>query len=210
MSKKLLYGFILITAIGVAFYGGMKTSTSVNQHENAFALKAAMRKLWEDHIVWTRNYIISELADLGDLKDVVQRLLQNQVDIGIAIQPFYGQEASKQLTSLLKEHIVLASDVVKAAKAKDEKKLKSVTAQWYKNAATIAEFLAQANSHWSKKTLQDMLFKHLEYTTGEAVSRLQQKWNDDIHFYDINHDHMLMFSDMLIDGIMKQFSNKIR
>ncbi len=210
MAKNSSYGFLIIVAV-VAFIGGMqlpKFMGKASSTEKACELKSAMRKLWEDHIAWTRNYIMSELANLDDLNDVTQRLLQNQVAIGNAIKPFYGNEAGDKLTTLLKEHIVLASKVVKAAKADNKNELDSANAQWHKNADEIASFLASANPNWPQETLKDMLYKHLEYTTGEAVSRLQHKWNEDIHFYDVNHDHMLMLSDALVDGIKKQFPNK--
>src|SRR5215468_10433919 len=85
-------------------------------------LKMAMRKLWEEHITYTRNFIISALAGLPDTDAVAQRLLKNQDDIGDAIKPFYGDDAGKKLSTLLRDHILIAADVVKAAKA-DNKQL---------------------------------------------------------------------------------------
>jgi hypothetical protein len=57
------------------------------------AFHDAMRKLWEEHITWTRVFIISAAADLPDKDAATQRLLQNQVDIGNAVKPFYGAAA---------------------------------------------------------------------------------------------------------------------
>jgi len=68
--------------------------------------------------------------------------------------------------------------------------------------------LSGANPNWAKKDLADMLYKHLEYTTGEVVSRLHKDWTADISFYDKGHMHMLMFADMLTDGVVKQFPDK--
>src|SRR5687768_14809532 len=67
------------------------------------SFRAAMRKLWEDHITWTRLFIVSKATvqrDLPDLDATVRRLLANQTDIGNAIKPFYGEEAGTQLTTL--------------------------------------------------------------------------------------------------------------
>ena len=69
-------------------------------------LKLALRDLWVDHIVYTRNYIIGFAAGLPDTNIVAQRLLKNQEDIGNVIKPFYGNEAGNKLTSLLKGHIL--------------------------------------------------------------------------------------------------------
>src|SRR5438045_3095425 len=79
----------------------------------------AMRKLWEDHITWTRLYIVSAAADLPDKDVTAQRLLQNQTDIGNAVKPFYGEAAGNQLTALLRDHILGAVDLIAAAKAGD-------------------------------------------------------------------------------------------
>lgn len=178
--------------------------------KKGYELKTAMRKLWEDHITWTRNYIISALADLGDLKAVSTRLLKNQDEIGNAIKPFYGLAASKKLATLLRDHIMIATKVVEAAKKGDKASLNASSKKWNANADDIALFLSKANANWNKKELKDMLYKHLELTTGEVVSRLNKKWAADIDFYDKGHDHMLMFSDALIDGILRQFPDKFK
>ncbi|WP_292533995.1 hypothetical protein [Methylocystis sp.] len=77
----------------------------------ATAVKMAMRKLWEDHITYTRGYIVSALADLPDTNAVATRLLKNQDDIGDAIKPYYGENAGKKLSTLLRDHILIATEV---------------------------------------------------------------------------------------------------
>jgi len=209
MNKVMLTLGVLIVLLGTFWLGrymGGRVGAEVTVAH--CTLRKDMRKLWEDHIVWTRNYIISELANLGDLTDVTNRLLANQVDIGNAIKPVYGDEAGAKLTTLLKEHIVLASGVVKAAKAGNKQELEALSAKWYANADDIAAFLAGANKNWPQADLKKMLYTHLELTTGEATARLAKEWQKDIAFYDKNHDHMLMLADALTNGIVKQFPDK--
>jgi hypothetical protein len=67
-----------------------------------------MRKLWTDHVVWTRDYIIAAVGDQPDAKAAATRLMKNQEDIGNAVATFYGAPAGRQLTTLLKEHITIA------------------------------------------------------------------------------------------------------
>ncbi|RWC45929.1 MAG: acetylglutamate kinase [Mesorhizobium sp.] len=167
-----------------------------------------MRKLWEDHITYTRNYIISALAGLPDSDDVAKRLLQNQDDIGDAVKPYYGDAAGQKLAILLKDHIKIATDVVKAAKSGSKNKLAAAQKKWTGNADDIAMFLSKANPNWSEQDLKEMLHKHLELTTGEVVGRLKRDWVADIKSYDEGHVHMLKFADMLTDGIAKQFADK--
>ncbi len=79
-----------------------------------------MRALWEDHITWTRLAIISLTTGSPDTEATVGRLLQNQTDIGNAVKPFYGDAAGDELTDELRRHILIAADLVAAAKAGDQ------------------------------------------------------------------------------------------
>jgi hypothetical protein len=188
---------------------GAKTGTMLC-NKSVVDLRMAMRKLWEDHIVYTRNYIISALADLEDAGKIAERLLRNQDDIGDAIKPVYGDAAGKKLASLLRDHILVATEVVKAAKMGNNEELAKANKKWEANADDIATFLSGANPNWPKQDLTNMLYKHLALTKGEVVSRLKKDWAADIKSYDEGHAHMLMFADALTDGIVKQFPNKFK
>jgi hypothetical protein len=174
------------------------------------ALRSTMRKLWEEHIVYTRDYITSALASLEDIDAIYNRLLKNQDDIGDVIKPYYGDDAGKKLASLLRGHIMIATEVVKAAKMDSSDNLDVANKKWSANADAIAEFLSSANPNWPKKDLMDMLYTHLALTTGEVKSRLKKDWVADIDYYDRGHAHMLMFADMLSEGIEKQFQEKCK
>ena len=76
------------------------------------------RQLWIDHVSWTRNFIVSDIASLEDKNIVLERLLKNQDDIGNSIKPYYGEDAGNKLSALLREHIELAGKVLEAAKTK--------------------------------------------------------------------------------------------
>jgi len=176
---------------------------------SAVDLRNGMRKLWADHTTYTHSYIVSALAGLPDLPTVTQRLLRNQDDIGNAIKPIYGDEAGKKLSALLRDHILIAADIVKAAKANDTKAVDAGQKKWRLNGDDIASFLAGANPIWQKAALTDMLHKHLDFVTQQVVARIKMDWPGDIHAYDTGFDHMMMFADMLSDGIIKQNPKKI-
>lgn len=187
-----------------------KTGSGMMMTTPAANLGMAMRKLWEDHITYTRNYIISALAGLDDQGKIAERLLRNQDDIGNAIKPFYGDAAGAKLTALLRDHILIAVDVVKAAKAGVAADLEAASRKWTANADDLAAFLSGANPNWARAQMTDMLHKHLDYTTQEVVSRLKKDWGADIEAYDKGHAHMLMFADMLTHGIVMQFPAKLK
>jgi hypothetical protein len=185
-----------------------KANGSAAQSASAAALKQDMRKLWTDHVVWTRDYIIAAVGDQPDAKAAADRLLKNQDDIGNAVAKFYGAPAGQQLTTLLKEHITIAVDLIKAAKAGDKTAQQKADSRWQQNAVQIADFLSKANPHWPKDTLVDMMKKHLSTTTDEVVARLNKNWDADVRAFDAVYDHILHMADALSDGIVKQFPGK--
>lgn len=197
--------FVFAGIFAVAAVVGAKSSSSPVSPQAA-DLRAALRKLWEDHITYTRNLIISALANLPDQDAALQRLLKNQDEIGAAIKPYYGPAASQKLAVLLRDHILIAVDVVHAAVSGDQNLVQVQQQRWSANGRDIAEFLAAANPNLPKGLLENMLQKHLDLTTKEVVSRLHHDWASDIAAYDEGHEHMLMFSDALADGIAKQFA----
>ena len=88
----LLSGILLLGLLAVAPLSAMGRAEATSS-PSAVELRTALRKLWEEHIVYTRNFIISALAGLDDTATVADRLLRNQDDLGAAIKPFYGEEA---------------------------------------------------------------------------------------------------------------------
>ena len=175
---------------------------------SAAALKQDMRKLWTDHVVWTREYIVAALDDRPDVQAAANRLMQNQEDMGAAVGKIYGTAAGQQLTTLLKEHISIAVDLVKAAKAGDKAAQAAADAKWQQNGVAIADFLSKANPHWPRATLVDLMKGHLATTTAEVVARLNKNWDQDVKAFDEVYRHILMMSDALADGIVKQFPDK--
>jgi hypothetical protein len=169
----------------------------------------AMRKLWEDHVTWTRLYIVSAAAGLPDAQPTAQRLLQNQTDIGNAIKPFYGDAAGERLTALLRQHILIAADLVTAAKAGNSAAAQAASAKWDTNADEIADFLSGANpTQWPRETMRSTMHHHLDLTLQEAQARLKGDWAADIAAYDAIHLHILGMADVLSAGIISQFPEK--
>jgi hypothetical protein len=176
----------------------------------AVTLRETMRELWTDHVIWTRDYIVAAVGDQPDQQAAAARLLQNQEDIGAAVAAYYGQPAGAKLTELLKQHISIAVDLVKAAKAGDSTAQKQADQAWHQNAEEIADFLSKANPNWPRATLVAMMNEHLSTTTDEVVARLTKNWEQDVRAFDAVKDHILKMSDALADGIVKQFPEKFR
>jgi len=213
MRSKLLTRAVVVALLGtlvLAMSAPMALAAS-KSHRDASRMEFsnAMRKLWEDHITWTRMVIVDFAAGLPDLKAAETRLLRNQTDIGNAIKPYYGAAAGNALTQLLRTHILEAVPVLQAAKAGDKAGLTKALGAWYANGHQIAVFLTRANPHaWPLSMTSSMMKHHLDLTAKEAVSRLEGRWSADIAAYDQVHNEILEMASMLSNGIVSQFPNR--
>ena len=182
---------------------------NVTHAQSKSSFQDAMRKLWSDHVAYTRLFIVSAAAGLPDKDATTQRLLQNQTDIGNAVAAYYGRDAGNKLTALLKDHILIAASIVTAAKAGDNAKVTSENARWRQNAVDISRFLSGANpKNWPEATLTSHMYAHLDQTLSEATNQLKGNYAASIKDYDTAMNHILMMADTLSDGIIKQFPSK--
>jgi hypothetical protein len=169
-------------------------------------LQDDMRKLWEEHIQWTRQFIVSVAHALPDAGPTAQRLLANQVDIGNVFRRFYGNRVGDELTQLLTEHILIAADLLNAAKAGDAGGVAAASARWDANADQIAALWARINPRsWPLAEMQEHMRHHLALTLEEAVLRLSGDFAGDIAKYEEVHLAILDLADTLSLGIIRQF-----
>jgi hypothetical protein len=171
-------------------------------------VRLALRKLWSDHVIWTREYIVAAVAGTPDADSAAGRLLKNQEDNGAAIVPYYGQGAGDRLTALLKEHILIAVDLVAAAKTGDQAGFATHDARWTANIEQIAAFLSGANPNWPQKDVFDLLALHLKLTKDEAVARITGDWAADVRAFDDIFTEIMVLADALHDGIVAQFPDR--
>jgi hypothetical protein len=217
-SRSLSLAVTLMIALGAALAAvAFSDGQTAHAHQHAktvtakeLKLRNDMRKLWEDHVTWTRLAVISLTSGTADTNATVARLLRNQTDIGNAVKPFYGRAAGAELTRLLREHITIAAALITAAKAGDKPAQAAAQTRWETNADQIARFLSRANPHWKLGPMRSMLRDHLRLTAREVVARLQRNWTADVAAYDEIHRQALHMADMLSTGIVGQFPKRFR
>jgi len=210
----------------VALFSAIAVLTVVGTHEShaaghdhgsaaavssrkAVALHDAMRALWEAHGAWTHMVIVSFVSGNPDLKAEEQVLLQNQVDIGNAVKPYYGAAAGNKLTALLKAHILGAVTVLVAAKSGDKTKLAQAVAAWSANGRQIADFLHAADPKFlSRSAARQMMAVHLQQVIGQAVDELTGKYGAGASAFGPYIRHILDMADMISGGIIRQFPSR--
>jgi len=178
------------------------------QKTSRLAYHDEWRKLWEDHITWTRVVIMGILNDLPGTDVYTDRLIQNYEDMEDALAPYYGEDA-EVLGDLILDHLVIAAEILKAAKAGQP--LDGLIASWYANAHDIAVQMNEMNPQfWPLEETEQMWTDHLDATLAEAVAHLSGDFAGEVAAYDQVHDLALEMADFFSDGVMKQFPSQFK
>lgn len=221
-----LAGLALVTAVGTGLTDAEHSPSAAHEARShaspndAEATPAArtlskarfhdhMRKLWEDHVTWTRLAIVTFADGSAAFDATAARLMANQDDIGDAIKPYYGAAAGNRLTALLKDHIGIAVRLLQAARDGDDAAFEQARTDWYANATDIADFLAKANPrYWPRATMRAAMTMHLDQTLAEASHELSGDYAASVADYDQIHHHILGMADVLSRGIVRAFPNR--
>lgn len=172
----------------------------------AIGVSNTMRRLWTEHVLWTRFFLVSTTFDLPDLEYVTNRLLQNPHDFAAELRPLYGKQIAGMFDNLLTEHLLIAARLANAAKEGNTAEVEKQRNLWYINAKNIASFLASINPYWSEDNWRDMLFAHLRMTEDEAVQMLTGKYEQSIAEYDRIQEQALSMADVMTYGLLRQFN----
>jgi len=166
------------------------------------------RKLWEDHITWTRVVIMGILDELPGTNTYVGRLLENYEDMEAALTPYYGDQAGV-LGDLIKDHLVIAAELVTAANNGDTAAFNDAKARWYDNANQIAVQMNTMNPQfWPLDETRTMWTAHLDATLDEATAHLTGDFTAEVAAYDRVHDMALDMADFISAGVIHQFPQK--
>lgn len=175
-----------------------------------FEFSNSMRLLWEQHVYWTRMTVNSIAFELPDEEPVTARLLQNATDMGDSLRPFYGNRIAGKYGSLIRDHLVVAAELVIAARDGDQRAAADARRRWFINGEEISEFVSKINPFISREEFQEMFFEHLELTELEAVLILQQNFRRSIAVFDEIERQALDMADTLTKAIVKQFPKKFK
>lgn len=177
-------------------------------NKNMLDLNNEMRRLWIEHIVWTKFAVSAILSDAPDTKLIVQRLLQNPSDFEKLFAEYYGFNVAKRFNELLTEHLLIAAEIVKAAKKGDTASVDMLNTKWYKNADDIADFLSSINEYWDRRDVQRMMYKHLDLLKSNVMNMIENRYEESIKTFDQIQKQALQMADTYTEGIIKKFPNK--
>lgn len=217
-GSRFKFGSILTLGFVAVFILALVASTAAPALAGPLAAKKnsklayhdEWRKLWEDHITWTRIVILGILDELPGTNAYIDRLIENYEDMEDALAPYYGDDA-EVLGDLIQDHLVIAAELLTAAHDGDTAAFEDAKARWYDNADQIAVKMNQMNPRfWPLEETRQMWIDHLDATLEEATANLTSDFTGEVAAYDKVHDLALEMADFFSTGIIKQFPKKFQ
>lgn len=153
-----------------------------------------LQKLWEDHVQYTREYVLRIVNKLPGIDEIKNRLLQNQIDLANEFNTLYPGSFD-EIKNLLTEHIILATQILNSI-MNNKNDIKKIKDEWYINADQIAIAIKSLNDNYDLKILKNYMEIHLDTTTKEISAIL--KGNSGSKEYDEVVQYMLKFSNYLL------------
>jgi hypothetical protein len=175
--------------------------------EKVISFRERMSKLWSDHVIWTREFILLIFRGGGDNSDIdfaSARLLKNQLDIGNHFGPYYGKNIRKKIIELLSIHIQITGDIVIGIKKESpDSIILELLLSWYKNGRDISKTLSDINPEkWEYAAVWGLIKTHLDDTTMEIKYIASDQYNDSITTFDKIKEHILKLADVLSAGLI--------
>ncbi len=167
------------------------------------SLHDRMRTLWEQHVWWTRELIISILSSLPDEAEVTSRLLENPDQIAALFRPAFGEQAARTISRLLSDHLVIGAELIKASRENDAEAAEDANRRWNENADAIASALASLGPGFPEEEARQMLYRHLDLTREELAAQLAGDHQRDIDAFDAIEQQALMMADVFSQGIAR-------
>lgn len=185
------------------------TAATAKNPTTAPRLQAALRDLWQAHVVHTRDYAFATHAGRAEAaRSAEQAVVANARQIADAIAGYYGREAGERMLQLLGGHWGAVKEMTQARQAGDAKAGAIAMQNLTDNARGIATFLAGANPHLSHEALLGLLMAHgahhaaqIEQVMAGDLDREQDTWV-------AMQAHMRTIADALAAALAQQFPGK--
>jgi hypothetical protein len=188
-------------------YKKMKEVNFMDDRMCNIELNNEFRLLWEQHVYWTRIVIMGIAFNLPDLDCSSSRLLRNAPDFAEVFCRYYGRKNANEFGGLIRDHLIIAANLVNAAKIGNIEEASRQECKWYENADDIVCFLNHINPYWSVKKMKAMWYEHLGLTKDEAAAILTNRYCDSVEIFDQIEQEALMMADCFTEGILQQKYN---
>jgi hypothetical protein len=160
------------------------------------------RKLWTDVVIWLRSHMVSTITGFSNIETIHRRIEQIPADMAQRLQQFLGVESAERFQSLLSMYLNNAQILVDAMNNNDQELVNRTVVQLYRNADTMADFLASINPYWSKAQWQNLFHQLTDMGISEVVAMFSGEYDREIDIRERLLRLALVLGDYMAQGVM--------
>ena len=165
-------------------------------------VKESWRKLFTDHAVYTKFYISSYLNNIADAPFLLDRLMENQKEIGDYLKDFVSESRGNEMTILLKEHISMVGNYLVALRTGTGTNIEKSYQEIFDNSSRVSKFLSTLNPEKLPfETVKKEFDQHNQFVVNLAQINMRKDYKNEIKEYDMYYNHMIQFSDILSSAL---------
>ena len=217
MNASLIFATALfLTGTGLSFAQPAPAATMEGMAMQAAStpvaapkLQAAMRSLWHDHVMHTREYALAVHAhDAAKAKTADDAVVTNAKALANAVGSFYGKAAGEQMFTLLAGHWAGVKALTQADSTHDKAAETGAMNALATNGGEIAKFLAGANPNLPESAVSSLLAGHVAHHSAQIEEIMAGDMKAEATTWTAMQQHMNVIADALAGAIAKQFPDK--
>ena len=166
------------------------------------------QRLWIHVALWMKTFFNSTIEDSKDLPAVTTRLFELPADFYNAFRPYFSEEVSQQLSTIIYGLVYFNWQLVNAYKNNDRSAIDSSTVQWYKGANKLAAFLASINKYWDEGLWNSLLFQYIKLKIQEIIAYYSGEYELEINIYENLEDIAVLMGSYMARGIIAMNAEK--
>ena len=209
--RQIHHSIAVLALVGVGLAGCAHDTRAVEKANPVHVAdtKAAMRDLWTGHIFWIRNVVWDNAAHNSAARDAAeQEVVVNAKNIAHTITPFYGEQASEKLFSLLAGHYGAVKEYSEATVSENRLQQDAALTHLASNADEIAVFLSGANPHLPKDTVRGLIAAHGAHHVLQITQLNEKDYVHEGETWKVMKRHVYVIADALTMALATQFPSK--
>jgi hypothetical protein len=182
--------------------------TAPVSNKSSYAFAQHMQRVWTDHAIWTRNFIVAAVDERPEVTEAAARWLRCGDEFGTTLDEYYSRRTARRVAKLLQRHVTVAIDLVEAARHGDRTKYGDIDSVWASNGEEFVDELCARNLSWAR---EELVFKWdlvRSLTRRDLAARLEPNFDHDVDLFDQLLTANISFGDVVTDGILRQFADR--
>lgn len=164
------------------------------------------RALWTDVVVWLRSYMVSVFTGFSDVSAIRSRIARIAEELNQKLQPFIGTDQAEQFKQLFLMYLLHADTIINSLKDNDRQGADNAVAALYKDADSMADFLARLNPDWSRDQWQNLFYQLTEMGIAEIIALYSGDFEKEVNIRSQLLKLALVLGDYMASGVLHKLS----